>query len=89
MIYKTKYFTRWARKAGLTDDLLKKAVLEIQNGLLNANLGCGLVKKRIALPGRGKRAVQEHCWQQTMMIDGFLYLVLKRMKVKIFRETNW
>ena len=55
MIYKTKYFTRWAQKAGLTDDLLKKAVLEIRNGLLNANLGCGLVKKRIALPGRGKR----------------------------------
>lgn len=31
------------------------AVLEIQNGLLEADLGGGIVKKRIALPGRGKR----------------------------------
>jgi hypothetical protein len=55
MIYKTRHFTRWARKAGLKDSLLKTAVLEIQSGLLEADLGGGIVKKRIALPGRGKR----------------------------------
>jgi hypothetical protein len=31
------------------------AVLEIRRGLLEADLGGGIVKKRIALPGRGKR----------------------------------
>jgi len=55
MIYKTRYFARWARKTGLTDSLLETAVLEIQSGLLEADLGGGIVKKRIALPGRGKR----------------------------------
>jgi hypothetical protein len=55
MIYKTKHFTRWARKAGLKDSFLKAAVLEIQSGLLEADLGGGIVKKRIALQGRGKR----------------------------------
>jgi len=55
MIYKTRNFTRWARKAGLKDSLLITAVLEIQSGLLEADLGGGIVKKRIALPGRGKR----------------------------------
>jgi len=54
MIYKTRHFTRWARKAGLKDSFLKTAVLEIQRGLLEADLGGGIVKKRIALPGRGK-----------------------------------
>lgn len=54
MIYKTRHFTRWARKAGLKDSFLKTAVLEIQSGLLEADLGGGIVKKRIALPGRGK-----------------------------------
>jgi hypothetical protein len=54
MICKTRYFTKWARKIGLNDSLLKKAVVEIQSGLLDANLGGGIVKKRIALPGRGK-----------------------------------
>jgi hypothetical protein len=55
MIYKTRHFARWARKAGLNDLLLKTAVLEIKSGLLEADLGGGIVKKRIALPGRGKR----------------------------------
>ena len=55
MIYKTRNFTRWARKTGLNDSLLETAVLEIRSGLLEADLGGGIVKKRIALTGRGKR----------------------------------
>ena len=55
MIFKTRNFARLARKSGLSDSLLKMAVLEIQRGLLEADLGGGIVKKRIALPGRGKR----------------------------------
>jgi len=55
MIYKTRHFARWARKAGLNNSLLETAVLEIKSGLLDADLGGGIVKKRIALPGRGKR----------------------------------
>jgi hypothetical protein len=55
MICKTRNFTRWARKTGLNDSLLENAVLEIKRGLLEADLGGGIVKKRIALPGRGKR----------------------------------
>jgi hypothetical protein len=53
MIFKTRHFARWARKSGLSDSLLKMAVLEMQRGLLEADLGGGIVKKRIALPGRG------------------------------------
>jgi hypothetical protein len=55
MIYKTRHFARWARKASLNDSLLETAVLEIHRGLLEADLGGGIVKKRIALPGQGKR----------------------------------
>ena len=55
MIFKTRHFARWARKTGLDDSLLETAILEIQSGLLEADLGGGIVKKRIALPGRGKR----------------------------------
>jgi hypothetical protein len=55
MILKTRNFARWARKTGLADSLLDKAVLEIGRGLLEADLGGGILKKRIALPGRGKR----------------------------------
>lgn len=43
------------RKTGLTDSLLLEAVNEMAAGLIDADLGGGVVKKRIALPGRGKR----------------------------------
>ena len=55
MIFKTRHFARWARKSGLDDSLLQVAVREMESGLLEADLGGGIVKKRIALPGRGKR----------------------------------
>lgn len=43
------------RKQGLTDDALRRAVTEIAEGLVDADLGSYLVKKRVRLPGRGKR----------------------------------
>jgi len=42
------------RKSGLTDQALCRAVAEMAAGLIDADLGSGIVKKRIALPGRGK-----------------------------------
>ena len=54
MIIKTKKFDRWARKAALSDSLLCCAVEEMLNGLIDADLGGGVYKKRMALPGRGK-----------------------------------
>jgi hypothetical protein len=53
-IYKTRWFERWARKQGLTTPSLCAAVLEMKAGLYEADLGSGLLKKRIARPGQGK-----------------------------------
>ena len=52
---KTKFFTRWARKADVSDSLLREAIREFEQGLYDANLGHYLFKKRIPLHGRGKR----------------------------------
>lgn len=54
MIYKTRWFDRWARKQGLTTHALCDAVREMVNGLFDADLGGGLFKKRIARSGQGK-----------------------------------
>ena len=43
------------RGVKLTDTQLVIAVEEIEQGLVDADLGGGLVKKRIALPHRGKK----------------------------------
>ena len=52
---KTKFFARWARKAGVSDGLLREAIREFEQGLYDADLGHYLFKKRIPLRGRGKR----------------------------------
>jgi len=38
-IYKTRDFSRWARKQGLMDTALCQAVQEMANGLYEADLG--------------------------------------------------
>ena len=52
-IFKNRWFDRWARKQGLTSSSLCAAVREMAAGLYDADLGGGLVKKRIARPGQG------------------------------------
>lgn len=52
-VFKTKTFDRWARKV-VSDLLLCQAASEIERGLFEADLGGGVCKKRVAVPGRGK-----------------------------------
>ena len=52
-VFKTKTFSRWARKV-VSDAALCQAAREIEQGLFEADLGSGLCKKRITLPGQGK-----------------------------------
>ena len=54
-LLKTRSFCRWQRKTPLDDEALAKAVAEMEKGLVDADLGGNVYKKRVALPGRGKR----------------------------------
>jgi hypothetical protein len=53
-IFKSKAFSKWALKEGLDDGTLRIAVDEIERGLIDAELGGHVVKKRVAIGGRGK-----------------------------------
>jgi len=53
-IFKTKWFTRFARKEDLSDKKLADAVQELENGLHDGELGGNLIKKRVARTGEGK-----------------------------------
>jgi hypothetical protein len=53
-ILKTRFFRRWALQAGVTDMVLLAAVQEIEQGLIDGDLGGGVLKKRVGIPGRGK-----------------------------------
>jgi hypothetical protein len=53
-VFKNKMFHKWAKSEGLSDKALLKAVKEIEKGLIDADLGSGLIKKRLARKGQGK-----------------------------------
>ena len=55
-IFKYKTFEKWAKKQRMHNTDLKKAINEIQNGLIDADLGGHVYKKRIGLHGKGKRS---------------------------------
>ena len=54
-VLKTKTFARWMKKTELTDKALCDAVDEMQQGLIDADLGGNLYKKRVGIANRGKR----------------------------------
>jgi hypothetical protein len=53
-IFRNKSFTRFAKKAGLDDVALLKAVDDAERGLIDARLGGGVIKQRVARAGKGK-----------------------------------
>ena len=54
-VFETRFCSRGMRKTELIDSALCDAVAEMAQGLIDADLGGGVVKKRIGLAGRGKR----------------------------------
>ena len=53
-IFKTKWLQRWARKEGVPDAALLDAAREVVEGIVDADLGGGLFKKRLGRAGAGK-----------------------------------
>ena len=54
-VFKRRDFVRWQRAEALSDFALCRAVLEMERGLVGADLGGLLYKKRIPRLGGGKR----------------------------------
>lgn len=53
-VYKLKAFARFLRRDRITDEVLGKAVRSAERGFVDADLGGGLIKQRVARPGQGK-----------------------------------
>jgi len=52
--YLLKEFARAARRSGVTDDALREAVGRAEAGKIDADLGGGLIKQRVARPDEGR-----------------------------------
>lgn len=75
---------RLTARQGLTDSRICSAVDEMNQGLIDANLGGGLFKKRIAMSGQGKRG----SWRtllgfQKAKRSFFLYVFAKNSRENI------
>lgn len=53
-VFRTAWFTKFARKEKIGDQALCDAVARAEKGLIDADLGGGLLKQRVARPGAGK-----------------------------------
>ena len=53
-IYKARPFARFARQEQISDTRLVEAMRRADRGLIDANLGGGLIKQRVARPGQGR-----------------------------------
>ena len=53
-VFKTKWFRRFARREGIADAMLCDAVARAGRGQIDADLGRGVIKQRVARPGQGR-----------------------------------
>lgn len=53
-VFVVRSFRRWQRKERIGDDALCDAVARAENGIIDADLGGGLIKQRVARPGQGR-----------------------------------
>jgi hypothetical protein len=52
--FKTKWLARFARREGIADKSLREAIERAERGLIDADLGGGLIKQRVARQGQGR-----------------------------------
>ena len=53
-VFKTRWFARFARDEDISDKCLREAIERAEQGLIDADLGGGLIKQRVARKGQGR-----------------------------------
>jgi hypothetical protein len=53
-IFKTKWFVRYARHERISDTSLSDVIERAERGIVDADLGCGVIKQRVARAGQGR-----------------------------------
>ena len=53
-VFKTRWFTRFAKREEISDKSLREAIERAERGLIDADLGGGLIKQRVARQGQGR-----------------------------------
>jgi len=75
-VVKNKVFARFAERNGIEDRQLCDAVHRAERGLIDADLGGGVIKQRVARPGKGRSGgfrtiVLFHTQERAFFAHGF------------------
>ena len=75
-IFKTKVFSKFAKKEQISDTALLEAVERAEKGLIDADLGGSIIKQRIRREGQGRSS-------------GYLVLIAVRLKKRYVFITGF
>jgi hypothetical protein len=53
-IFKTKWLGRFARRERIADETLREAIERAERGIIDGDLGGGIIKQRVARSGQGR-----------------------------------
>lgn len=75
-IFRTKWFTRYARRERISDHSLVEAIERAERGIVDADLGGGVIKQRVARAGQGRSSgyrvlVAYRSGERTVFLYGF------------------
>lgn len=87
-IFQNKPFKRFADKEGLKNNELQKAIDDAEQGLIDADLGGGVIKQRIACHNKGKSSGYRTIVILKKAIARFLFMVLLKTIKRILIMRN-
>ena len=75
-LLETKWFARYARCEQIDDSSLREAIQRAERGLVDADLGGGIIKQRVARPGKGRSSgfrvlIAYHSGNRAVFLYGF------------------
>ncbi len=75
-VFKTKWFVRFARRERIEDRNLCAAIERAEQGIVDADLGGGVIKQRVARTGQGRSGgyrllIAYHSGNRTIFLYGF------------------
>jgi hypothetical protein len=89
-VFKTRNFARFQRKERIADATLCEAISCAERGLIDADLGHGLIKQRVARSGEGKSGgyrtiVAYRANKRSVFLHGFA----KNKRANISKKDEW
>lgn len=98
-VFKNAWFERFSRKQRIPDQVLLEAVDRAERGVIDADLGGGVIKQRIARKGRGKSGgfrtvILYRASERAFFVYGFakvtatIWMLMKKLSSRKLRFTS-